>query len=187
MTLLVAALAYLLGSLSAGILYSRMRGQDVRDHDLPGGSGMYRQYGARVAVLVTFLDAAKGAAAVLIARALTPDATWIATLFVVLGHCYPAYFRFNGGGGIAPLLGALLAAAPVTLGLTALVALLVMAPYKWLLQRTVRLNVVPVATAIAVPVGLLFATRHGGFADLLAGGAGMLLRAAHLLLTPRKA
>ena len=187
MTLLVALLAYLLGSLSAGILYSRARGQDVRDRDLPGGSGMYRQYGARVAILVTLLDALKGVAAVLIARALTPDTTWVATLFVVLGHCYPAYFRLNGGGGIAPLIGALLAAAPTTIGLTALVALAVMAPYKWLLQRTVRLNVVPVATAVAVPVGLLFALRHGGFADLLAGGAAMLIRAAHLLLAPRKA
>ncbi|ADV66698.1 glycerol-3-phosphate acyltransferase [Deinococcus maricopensis] len=187
MTLLVAAVAYLIGSLSAGILYSRARGHDVRDRDLPGGSGIYRQYGPGAAVLVSALDILKGAVAVLIARALTPDATWVATLFVVLGHCYPAYFRLNGGGGIAPLLGALLIAAPATLGLTLLVALLVMVPYKWLLQRTVRLNVVPVAAAVAVPTGLLFAARYGGTADLLAGGGAMLLRAAHLLLNPRKA
>ncbi|GHF35338.1 acyl-phosphate glycerol 3-phosphate acyltransferase [Deinococcus metalli] len=182
--LLVAAASYLLGSLVAGVLYSRLRGEDIRGRDLPGGSGTYRQYGVGAAVLVTALDILKGAAAAALALHVTPQATWIAMLGVVLGHCYPVYFRFQGGGGIAPLLGALLVVAPLTLAGTVATALVVIPLYKATLQSRVTLNAVPVATVIAVPVGLLLATRYGGLADLLAGGAAMAVRAAHLLIRP---
>lgn len=182
--LFVVAVSYLLGSLVAGVLYSRARGEDIRGRDLPGGSGTYRQYGRRAALLVTALDILKGALAAALAQVLIPGATWIAVLGVVLGHCYPVYFRFQGGGGIAPLLGALLVAAPLTLLGTLGAALLVIPLYRQVLQPRLKLNAVPVATVVAVPVGLLLATRFGGLSDLLAGGAVMGLRAAHLLIRP---
>lgn len=181
MTLLVLALSYLLGSLVAGVLYSRAQGEDIRDRDLPGGSGTFRQYGPRAALLVGGLDVLKGVAAGLLARALLPEATWVGTLGVVLGHCYPVFFRFRGGGGIAPLLGALAVTAPVTLGSSLLAALVLIPLYRATWQRRVGLNAVPVATALALPLGLWLATRTGGLADLLAGGGVMALRAAHLL------
>ncbi|GGM20439.1 glycerol-3-phosphate acyltransferase [Deinococcus aerophilus] len=181
---LVALLSYLLGSLVMGVLYSRRRGADIRAHDLPGGSGTYRQYGRRAAILVGAGDILKGVLAVLLARWLVPEMTWLATLFVVLGHCYPLYFRFRGGAGIAPLLGALLAAAPVTLLGTLALALALIPLYRATLQPALQLNAVPFATAVAVPLGLLLALRCGGVADLLAGGAVMAVRAAHLLAFP---
>lgn len=186
MLLLVALASFLLGSLVAGVLYSRARGSDIRDRDLPGASGTYRQHGLAVALGVMAFDVSKGAAAVLLARALTPDFTWVATLFVVLGHCYPAFFRFRGGGGIAPLMGALLVTGPLTLlGMLAL-GLAVMPVYKKTLQGRLGLNAVPFATALAVPVGLLLAARFGGLPDLLAGGAAMAVRAVHLLAFPER-
>lgn len=181
MALLVLVLSYLLGSLVAGVLYSRARGEDIRDRDLPGGSGTFRQYGPRAALLVGVLDVLKGVAAGLTARALLPEATWVGTLGVVLGHCYPVFFRFRGGGGIAPLLGALAVVAPLTLGGTLLAALVFIPLYRATLQRRVGLNAVPAATVLALPLGLWLATRTGGLADLLAGGGVMALRAAHLL------
>ncbi|PNY80988.1 hypothetical protein CVO96_06010 [Deinococcus koreensis] len=182
--LFVVAMSYLLGSLVAGVLYSRARGEDIRGRDLPGGSGTYRQYGRRAALMVTALDMLKGALAALLALALTPEATWLAVLGVVLGHCYPVFFRFRGGGGIAPLLGALLVAAPLTLLGTLGTALLVIPLYRRFLQARLKLNAVPVATVVALPLGLLLAGRFGGLADLLVGGAVMALRAAHLLIRP---
>jgi acyl-phosphate glycerol 3-phosphate acyltransferase len=181
---LVALVSYLLGSLVMGVLYSRRRGADIRAHDLPGGSGTYRQYGMRAAVMVGAGDILKGVLAVLLARWLTPEATWPATLGVVLGHCYPLYFRFRGGGGVAPFLGALLAAAPLTLLGTLALALALIPLYRATLQRTLRLNAVPFATAVALPLGLLLAAHSGGGPDLLAGGAVMALRAAQLLAFP---
>ncbi|GGK31138.1 glycerol-3-phosphate acyltransferase 2 [Deinococcus malanensis] len=185
--LVLAVLSYLLGSLVMGVLYSRARGTDIRDRDLPGGSGTYRQYGLQAALLVAAGDILKGVAAALLARAIAPGEGWVAALFVVLGHCYPVFFGFRGGGGIAPLGGALLVLAPLTLLGTLAAALVVIPLYRSLLQRRVGLNAVPVATAVAVPVGLLLSARYGGLPELLAGGAAMALRAVHLLAAPRSA
>ncbi|EYB69510.1 hypothetical protein DEIPH_ctg004orf0008 [Deinococcus phoenicis] len=186
MLLLVALASYLLGSLVAGVLYSRARGADIRDRDLPGGSGTYRQHGLAAALLVTACDVLKGAAAVLLAHWLTPDFTWVATLFVVLGHCYPVFFGFAGGGGIAPLMGALLVAAPITLAGMLAAGLALIPLYRATLQARLGLNAVPFATAVAVPLGVLLALRYGGLPDLLAGGAAMAARALHLLTAQKR-
>lgn len=185
MAALTALVSYLLGSLVAGILYSRLRGEDIRGRDLPGGSGTYRQYGRGAAIAVTLADALKGALAVALARWIAPDFTWLATLMVVLGHCYPVLFRFRGGGGIAPFLGALLVAAPLTLAGLLAFALAVIPVYKATLQPRLKLNAVPFATVVSLPVGALLAASLGGLPDLLAGFAVMGVRAVHLLRLDR--
>lgn len=184
LALLVAVLSYLLGSLVTGVLYARARGDEILGRDLPGGSGTFRQFGRSAAILVTAGDILKGVLAVVLARVLAPDLTWLATLAVVLGHCYPVFFRFRGGGGIAPLLGALLVAAPLTLLGALGLGLAVIPLYRATLQRRLQLNAVPFAAAVAVPAGLLLSLRYGGLGDLLAGSAVMALRAVHLLAAP---
>ncbi|WP_019588477.1 glycerol-3-phosphate acyltransferase [Deinococcus apachensis] len=186
MLAVVVLVSYLLGSLVAGVLYSRSLGADIRDRDLPGGSGTYRQHGLAAALGVTAFDVAKGVAAALLARWLTPDLTWPATLAVVLGHCYPLFFRLAGGGGIAPLMGALLVVAPVTLGGMLAAGLALIPLYKGTLQARLGLNAVPFATAVAVPLGVLLALRFGGLPDLLAGGVAMAVRALHLLRVEKR-
>ncbi|ANE44623.1 glycerol-3-phosphate acyltransferase [Deinococcus puniceus] len=184
MPVLVAAVAYLLGSLVAGILYSRALGQDIRDRDLPGGSGTVRQYGRLAGLMVTLADMLKAVLAVWLTRLVAPDLTWLAAFFVVLGHCYPVFFRFRGGVGIAPFMGALLAVAPVTiLGIFGL-GLVIIPLYKATLQVRLKLNAVPFATAIVVPLGVLLALRYGGLSELLAGAAAMTIRTVHLMIAP---
>lgn len=182
--LVVAVVAFCLGSLVAGIFYSRWRGQDIRHQDLPGGSGTYRQYGKGAAVLVTLLDVFKGALAVWFAQWYASDLTWLASFFVVLGHCYPLFFGFRGGGGIAPLLGALLVASPITLLIGLAFALGLIPIYKVTFQHKLKLNAIPVVAAVAVPVTLLVAMRFGGMADLIGGGLAMGIRALHMLSMP---
>lgn len=182
---LIALFSYLLGSLVAGILYSYARGEDIRGRDLPGGSGTYRQYGREAAIVVTLLDGLKGAAAVWLAHALAPQWTWLAVGGVVLGHCYPIFFGFRGGGGIATLLGALFVAAPLTTALMLGLGLAVIPLYKATWQKQLGLNAIPVATAVAVPLGLLLSTRFGGLYELLAGGGAMGLRALDMVQQDR--
>jgi len=177
----IIILAYLLGSLSFGIIYSRLRGTDVRTQDLPGGSGIYRSYGLGPAITVVILDVLKGALAAYAAQRLTPGWEWTAVFAVVTGHNYPIYFRFNGGGGIAPFIGALAVTAPLTITATLAVALTFMPLYKRFLQVRIGLNVIPATAAVALPIGLLIAARTGGWRDLLAGAVAMAVRAAHLL------
>lgn len=180
----VFIVSYLLGSVVMGILYSRLRGDDIRERDLPGGSGTFRQYGKQAAVIVSVLDILKGAVATWLARWLAPEWTWLAVLGVVLGHCYPVFFRFKGGGGIAPFLGAMLPVAPVTILGTVGLALALIPVYKATLQKALKLNAIPFVTAVSLPVGWWLSTRFGGSWDFLAGSAAMLVRAVHLVLKP---
>lgn len=116
--------AYGLGCLSAGYYLARWKGLDLRAEGSgsTGARNAGRLLGARAFALTFLLDFAKGLAAVLVARLLAPG-TWAgpgALLFVVAGHVWPLQLRFQGGRGISPAAGGLLALSPL---LTALVAL----------------------------------------------------------------
>jgi glycerol-3-phosphate acyltransferase PlsY len=95
-----------------------------------------RSAGRGAGLLAFALDAAKGLAATMVARAMTPEgwlAPWSAGI-AVLGHMYPVWLRFQGGKGVATGVGAFLPLAPgaalaggaafvVTLGATRYVSL----------------------------------------------------------------
>lgn len=180
--------SFSLGSLVVGVLFSRWRGGDIRQQDLPGGSGTFRQYGLVAAVGVSLFDTLKGAAAVALALWLAPLYTWLAVFAVVLGHCYPVFFGWRGGGGIATFLGALLLAAPV-LGLSFLLIGLAIIPlYKLTLQKRLKLNAVPFSAAVAAPLAALVAHQFSmvGLADLWSGALVMFVRALDMLQQMRR-
>jgi len=104
---------YLLGSIPFGLIFAWLSGAgDVRNigSGSIGATNVLRtgKYWAAAATLV--FDAAKGAAAVLLAQRFLGDiAAQIAAVAVVLGHLFPVWLRFKGGKGIATALGVLLA------------------------------------------------------------------------------
>ena len=114
--LIVAVLAYLLGAVPFGILITRALGLgDLRaiGSGNIGATNVLRTGNKRAAAATLILDAAKGAVAVLTARALfAEDAAQIAGLAAFLGHLFPVWLGFRGGKGVATFLGVLLALAP---------------------------------------------------------------------------
>ncbi len=103
--LVAGAAGYLLGSVPTGYVMGRLlRGIDVRDYGSgkTGGTNTLRTLGLRVAVFVTVVDIAKGAVAVLIARAISdePYVQTVAGLAAVAGHVWPVYVGFRGGRGV---------------------------------------------------------------------------------------
>ena len=108
-----ALLAYLLGSIPFGIVMARAFGLgDLRrvGSGNIGATNVLRTGNKAAAVLTLILDAAKGAFAVLAARALLlEDAAQVAGLAAFAGHCFPAWLGFRGGKGVATFLGVLLA------------------------------------------------------------------------------
>jgi len=75
-----------------------------------GATNVLRTGNKAAAALTLLFDAAKGAVAVLIARAYAgEDAAQIAALFAFLGHCFPIWLGFKGGKGVATFLGLWLA------------------------------------------------------------------------------
>ncbi len=111
------ALAYLLGSVSTGVVVARVLGlQDPRETGSknPGATNLLR-YGGKLAAVLTLLgDIFKGVVAVLVARAVTDDAAILALsgLAAFIGHLWPVFFGFHGGKGVATALGVWLALNP---------------------------------------------------------------------------
>ena len=118
--LIIGIIAYLIGSISFGIILSKkMAGIDVREKgsQSSGATNVLRTVGKKAAALTLLFDILKGVVAVIIAviagliwkdevnRALLVQ---IAGIAVILGHTFPIYFGFKGGKGIATGIGILL-------------------------------------------------------------------------------
>ncbi len=105
-------LGYLLGSVPFGLLLTRAFGAgDLRaiGSGNIGATNVLRTGRKGLAAATLLLDAGKGAAAVLLAGHLWAahpvDAAALAGLAALIGHCYPIWLKFNGGKGVATMLG----------------------------------------------------------------------------------
>jgi acyl phosphate:glycerol-3-phosphate acyltransferase len=123
-------LAYLLGSIPTAYIAGRLtRGEDIRK--LGGGNmgaaNAARELGLKVGIIVLVVDIAKGAGAVLIAKALGVPQIWVflAGFAAVVGHCWPVWLKFWGGKGAATSIGVFLALAPLPFLCAAPIAILV--------------------------------------------------------------
>jgi glycerol-3-phosphate acyltransferase PlsY len=114
--LLAALIGYLCGSVAFGYIYVRLfKGQDLRHvgSGRTGGTNSFRAAGLGVALLTTFSDVFKGAAAVWLTTWLLQDALgqalpWAqatAGVLSVVGHNWSIFLKFAGGAGTAPNVG----------------------------------------------------------------------------------
>lgn len=136
MTLLAfILLAYLLGSISFGVLTSWVfQLPDPRTYGSKnlGATNVLRSGKKAAAVLTLLGDAGKGWVAVALAQhfaaawGLGDEAIAAAALAVFLGHLFPVFLRFNGGKGVATALGVLFGFNP-WMGLLAMTIWLVVA------------------------------------------------------------
>ncbi len=129
---LVSIVSYLIGSINLSIILSKLLGKgDIRDYGSKnaGTTNTLRVLGKGPALVVFIWDVLKGVIAVWLVRAVVgwlgiPGAEenapfdynlvyslgiMIASIAVILGHNYPAFFGFKGGKGVATSLGVLLA------------------------------------------------------------------------------
>ena len=128
--------AYFLGSISFAVIISKkLCGKDIRTlgSGNAGATNVLRSAGKKAALWVFLGDFAKGLLAVTAVRALVyffdaPDeCIYLAGFFVQLGHCFPIFFRFKGGKGVATAAGAAMGIMPavgaVLIALFAVIAL----------------------------------------------------------------
>ena len=156
--LLTILIGYGLGSIPFGLILTRLAGLgDVRaiGSGNIGATNVLRTGRKGLAAATHILDAAKGAAAVLIVGAIWPDMAQLpplAGLAAFLGHLFPVWLMFKGGKGVATLLGVVAA----LLWPAALVAAVV-----WILTflLTRYSSVGGMAAAIAAPVAAVVFAR----------------------------
>lgn len=108
-------IGYLLGSIPFGLILTKAFGlgnlREIGSGNI-GATNVLRTGSKSTAAATLILDGAKGAVAVLLARALAgEDAAQIAALMAFLGHCFPVWIGFKGGKGVATFLGLMLALA----------------------------------------------------------------------------
>jgi glycerol-3-phosphate acyltransferase PlsY len=108
-------IGYLFGSIPIGYLYGRFRGVDVRRLGFGkiGTSNIEHLFGLGPAVLVFFLDVAKGLIPALLGKLwLGMEVGILAGLAAVLGHSFSCFLRSAHGRGVATSFGTIIPFAP---------------------------------------------------------------------------
>ena len=116
--IIAVVLGYLLGSIPTAYIATRVAmGKDVRQlgGGNVGGLNVYREVGAKAAMVVGIVDVGKGAAAVAIALwLLKVDMPFVllAGFASVVGHNWMVFLKFSGGKGMGATFGALAVLLP---------------------------------------------------------------------------
>ena len=123
MLVLTCVIAYLIGSVSAGIITSQVfHGPDLHTvgSKSSGATNVQRTMGWKYGIITLLGDALKGVLACWIGSLLVPDpiegvsiGALAAGLFVTIGHNWPVFFGFKGGKGVASSCGVMLFCYPL--------------------------------------------------------------------------
>lgn len=159
---LVALIAYLIGSINFAIIFSKkFAGFDVREKGSKnaGTTNVLRTVGKGAAALTLICDILKGVVAVLIAMLAAKIwqgtdieiLKYLAGLFAIIGHTFPVYYGFKGGKGVATALGILLIVNP-QIGIICLsFALIIMIATRWVsLGSILAATLFPILTIFMV-------------------------------------
>ena len=134
-TALAMLAAYLVGSLSFGVIVSRAMGlSDPRSYGSgnPGATNVLRSGNKGAAAATLVLDALKGYIPVLLVVlygtpwGMAQGSQGLVGLAAFVGHLWPVFFRFEGGKGVATAAGVLFALNPL-LGAATLATWLIIA------------------------------------------------------------
>ena len=170
MYVIVAIVAYLLGSISFSVIISKkMAGFDVRKKGSgnAGSTNVLRTVGKKAGALTLLGDCLKGVVAVLVAYVVAiimKDSIngalliQISGVAVILGHTFPIFFGFKGGKGVATALGIILV-TNWNIGLICLVFALV------LMVLTKMVSLGSVGAAVLFPVLVTFMPHNAYLID----------------------
>ena len=158
---LVACLigGYLLGSLNASIIFSRLfKGADIRQSGSKnaGMTNTLRVFGKKAALFVFIFDLLKAIVAVLLAGWMAAVfykgnedvyliARYVAGFGAILGHNFPLYFGFKGGKGILSSWG-------VIMVLDYRIALILIIIFLLVVSMTRYVSLASIASSAAYPV-----------------------------------
>jgi glycerol-3-phosphate acyltransferase PlsY len=186
-------LSYLLGTFPTAQLVARFAGHDPTREGSgnPGASNVYRLAGPRAGLAVFLGDAAKGAVAAGVGRAVGgPPLALACGVAAVLGHVFPVFRGFRGGRGVATAAGTVAVIEPI-------VAMPFVAVWLLIARLTGRASAASLVVIGATPVVVLaldrpaweklgmaglaaiVVARHAGNLVRLARGEEPALEAAH--------
>ena len=134
--ILTALIAYLLGSLSTGLVLAKIRNKpDLREvgSKNTGATNALRVMGLRDGILVFLGDVAKALLSCWIGQLITGrlEGAMLAGIMVVIGHNWPIFFQFRGGKGAACTVAVMLYCFPVPALLSYIVGIALIAIWRY--------------------------------------------------------
>lgn len=178
----ICAVAYLLGSVNSAIIISKVfYGEDVRTKGSgnAGTTNMLRNYGALAAVGTLVGDMLKTAISIVVAGIVfgfgyagpisVSEMCYVAGLFSIIGHVFPAYYGFKGGKGV-------LSTATMVLILSPIVFLILIALFIAIVWFSRYVSLGSVVAASLFPVVL-----HGYFGVFSVQMPGLMALSSILL------
>ena len=184
--IVIAVIAYLLGSISFGMIVAKMKGgpnlREVGSKNT-GATNVLRVMGVKIGLVVFVLDILKALIACIIGRCwMGLNGAMIAGLAVVVGHNWPCFFQFKGGKGVASTLAVMLMTFPVPAVICYIVAIVLIATTKYVSLGSITLAALFALLVIAtnwanwlvivwvlIIAGLLIWRHHANIGRLLKG------------------
>ena len=184
--IIIAVLAYLLGSISFGMIVAKLAGgpnlREVGSKNT-GATNVLRVMGLKIGLIVFVLDILKALIACIIGRIwLGLNGAMLAGLAVVIGHNWPCFFQFKGGKGVASTLAVMLLTFPIPAIICYVVAIALIATTKYVSLGSITLAALFAILVIAtnwanwlvilwvlIIAGLLIWRHHANIGRLLHG------------------
>lgn len=152
-------ISYMIGSLNGALIIGKFTGVDIRTEGSgnAGGTNALRTQGPLFAFFVMLIDVGKGWLPVILLPTLAlpgipldPEVsrTWLTLACggaAIAGHCFPVWFNFAGGKGMATTIGVIIGIAPDLLLPVAIV-------FVSVLVLTGYVGLSTIGAAIAMPV-----------------------------------
>ena len=160
---IIAVIAYLLGSISFGMIVAKLKGgpnlREVGSKNT-GATNVLRVMGVKTGFLVFALDILKALIACIIGRVwMGLNGAMVAGLAVVIGHNWPCFFQFKGGKGVASTLAVMLMTFPIPACICYVIAIALV-----LYTRYVSLGSITLAALFA---GMVIATNWANWLVIL--------------------
>lgn len=181
---LLIIINYLAGSISSAILITKyVKKVDIRSigYQTAGGSNVAQNIGKGWGLAVMIFDLLKGMPVILLAKYLQVEDIWIAVIATagIAGHCWPIFFNFSGGRGLAVFAGAAIALHPLY-GIITLLAFIVTLPLFIIKKKGVITSPLissPFVTLLALGLFIFLSYCSNNTALLLYGvlGIGIIL------------
>nr|MBR4280334.1 glycerol-3-phosphate 1-O-acyltransferase PlsY [Clostridia bacterium] len=189
--IIIAVIAYLLGSISFGMIIAKMKGgpnlREVGSKNT-GATNVLRVMGVKTGLIVFVLDILKALIACIIGRCwMGLNGAMVAGLAVVVGHNWPCFFQFKGGKGVASTLAVMLLSFPVPAVVCYVIAVALILYTRYVSLGSITLAVLFAVLVIAtnwanwlvilwvlVISGLLIWRHHANIGRLLNGSENKL-------------
>ena len=183
---IIAVIAYLLGSISFGMIVAKLKGgpnlREVGSKNT-GATNVLRVMGVKTGLIVFVLDILKALIACIIGRCwMGLNGAMVAGIAVVIGHNWPCFFQFKGGKGVASTLAVMLMTFPVPAVICYIVAIVLIATTRYVSLGSITLAALFAVMVIAtnwanwlvilwvlIIAGLLIWRHHANIGRLLHG------------------